>query len=370
MAATSGRKGASVTERLAAEPHKFDFFQAVRLLEHIARERSKGDPDKARVPVGDDGPPRHETVRFRAFPSHTFPSSEITSLTFSEEDPSDEAKPSLADMVVTFLGLTGPSGVLPQHYTQLVIDRIRQKDDSLRDFLDLFNHRTVSLFFRAWEKYRLPAAFERSAVDPSAGAEDPFTRCLYSLVGLGTDRVRSRLAVTDPAFLYFSGHFSHHPRTVTGLECIIADYFELPVDVLQFQGQWLYLSLDDQSCTPSAIEPDGRNCQLGFNVVVGERVWSVENKFRVRLGPVGYEQFCRFTPMGEGLMPLCQLVRSYVGPEFDFDIQPVLRAQEAPECKIGGDIMAGSRLGWNTWLRSKPLPKDADEAVFVNEGYP
>jgi len=104
--------------------------------------------------------------------------------------------------------------------------------------------------------------------------------------------------------------------------------------------------------------------------VVGERVWSIENKFRVRLGPVGYEQFCRFTPMGEGLMPLCQFVRSYVGPEFDFDVQPVLRAQEVPECRLGGDVMAGSRLGWNTWLRSKTLPKDADEAVFVNEGYP
>ena len=104
--------------------------------------------------------------------------------------------------------------------------------------------------------------------------------------------------------------------------------------------------------------------------MVGDRVWSVENKFRVRLGPLDYERFCRFTHMGEYLLPLCQLVRSYVGPEFDSDVQPVLRAEEAPECRLGGDILDGSRLGWNTWLRSKPLPKDADEAVFVNEGHP
>jgi len=358
-----------VSQRLAEEPYKFDFFQAVRLLEQIARERSPDDRSGVRVPVGADGPPRRETVRFRALPSHTFPPCEVYSLEFSPESTSDEAPTTPAEMVVSFMGLTGPSGVLPQHYTQLVIDRIRQKDHSLRDFLDLFNHRAVSLFFRAWEKYRLPATFERAAVDPQAD-EDLFTSSLYCLLGLGTSRLRRRLQVSDPAFLYFSGHFSHYPRTVAALECIIADYFELPVVVLQFQGQWLYLSSEDQSRTPWAREPDGRNCQLGWNVVVGQRVWSVENKFRVRLGPLGYEQFCRFTPNGDGLVPLCQLVRSYVGPEFDFDVQPVLKAEETPWCRAGGDESAASRLGWNTWLRSRPMPKDADEAVFVNDGYP
>ena len=375
MASTSRRAGAPVSLRLAEQPYQFEFFQAVRVLERMARQRAESSSlahasgCEAWVPVGADGPPKRETVRFRALVSHAFPPSEVCSLKL-REDHGGEPEAPLAEMTVAFMGLTGPSGVLPQHYTQLVIERVRRKDESLRDFLDLFNHRFISLFFRAWEKYRLPAAFERALSDPDAADEDLFTRALYCLVGLGTERLRGRLRFPDPVFLYFSGHCAHRRPTVAALESMIEEYFQLPVRVLQFEGQWLYLSAEDQTQMPAARDPDGRNCRLGWDVVVGQRVWSVENKFRVRLGPLDYESFCRFTPLGDGLVPLCQLIRCRVGPEFDFDIQPVLKADEVPWCRAGGDERSASRLGWNTWLRSRPMPADGDEAVFVNEGNP
>ena len=53
---------------------------------------------------------------------------------------------------------------------------------------------------------------------------------------------------------------------------------------------------------------------------------------------------------------------------FDFDIQPILRKDEVPLCRIGGGGEP-SRLGWNTWLRSQPLPHDARDAVFCHEGW-
>lgn len=390
MATPSRRTRPAVSQQLADEPHRFAFFQAVRVLEAWAREVARGPAATASHAVGHDGPPHQEAVRFRTLPAHTFPPSEIHSLLLrptavpgrtddgerassgsdGPERPSYETDQPLAEMTVALLGLIGPVGVLPRHYTQLVIDRVRQKDFALRDFLDLFQHRLISLFYRAWEKYRLPAVFERAAQDPQADAEDLFTRCLYCLVGYGTAGLRGRLAYPDPLLLHYSGHFAHAPRNAVSLEAVLEDYFELPARVLPFQGQWLYLDREDQSCTPSVRAPAGQHCRLGRDVVVGRRVWSVENKFRVRLGPLTYAQFCRFLPRGDGLRPLAQLVRSYAGPEFDFDVQPVLQAHEVPWCRAGDAGPVRSRLGWNTWLRSQPMPHDAADAVFVHDGFP
>jgi type VI secretion system protein ImpH len=130
------------------------------------------------------------------------------------------------------------------------------------------------------------------------------------------------------------------------------------------------LNRDDQSQIPSQRFPRGLNCQLGTSVIVGERVWNVECRFRVRIGPLSWKEFQRFTPTGEWLVPLCQLTRCYVGPELDFDVQPVLRASEVPFCRAGGEKSASSRLGWNTWLCSKTPGRDADDAVFSLEGNP
>ncbi len=375
MATPGGRAGTSVTQRLQKQPHKFEFFQAVRLLEYLRRERSDNGTASGLVPVGENGPPARESVRFRVLPSHTFPACEITSIEIAPESESGSvadgtASVPLAKMETAFLGLIGPSGVLPQHYTQLVIDRVRNRDYSLRDFLDVFHHRVISLFYRAWEKYRLPFVFERLALDGRAGSDDLFSQCLHCLVGRGTSGLRGRLEIPDATFLYFAGHFAHQPSSAAGVEAMVADYFELPTQALQFQGQWLYLRAEDRSCMPSPAEPQGRNRALGRNVVVGQRVWSVENRFRIRLGPLGYGQFRRFMPTGDALVPICQMIRSYVGPEFDFDIQPVLKAAETPRARLGGRRDDGSFLGWNAWVQSRLRTRDACEAIFEHDGFP
>jgi type VI secretion system protein ImpH len=375
MAAESGRKGPPLKEELARHPYRFDFFQAVRVLERMAQE----SVDR-RKPVGQDHPPRREAVRFVAQPSLTFPSGPIAQFQPSEFPPtplpptggeSQGAGP--PTMTVAHLGLTGPSGVLPQHYTALLIRRLREKDYSLRDFFDVFNHRLVSLFYRAWEKYRYPIGYERSQWDEAGPREDLFTWCLYCLIGQGTPGLRGRFDFDDEALLYYAGHYAHHPRSAIGLEMVLADYFELPTEIRQLQGQWLYLSPDDQtSLPPRRVNGNGSHPadakQLGNTVVLGARVWDVQSKFRIRLGPIGYKQFRRFMPSGDALRPMAQMTRTYVGPQFDFDVQPVLKADEVPRCRLGGDRADPSRLGWNTWVRSRPFPRDAENAVFSLEG--
>jgi type VI secretion system protein ImpH len=353
-----------LSDQLFDQPWQFDFFQAVRLLERLAEEQAVGEPGPVR-PVRRDHAPRREVVRFRAAASHVFPGSAVQNIYRRDTDVDGKGEPGRPELTAGFMGMIGPQGVLPQHYTALVIERLRLKDHALRDFLDIFHHRIISLFYRAWEKYRFPLGYERAA---RGGDEDLFTRCLYSLVGMGTAGLRGRTEFDDETLLFFAGHFAHYPRSAVALECLLNDYLELSAGVLQLQGQWLMLSPDDQTALPSAARPQGLNVRLGSEVVIGERVWDVESKFRVRLGPLNYAEFRRFIPNGDRLRPLCQLVRTYCGPQFDFDVQPVLKAPEVPECRLGSDGPTPALLGWNTWVWSRPFDHDVSDAAFFLEG--
>lgn len=358
MAVTNGRTSAGLIQHLYRHPYRFEFFQAVRVLERAASDSREGT---TRHSVGHDVPPGKEVVRFRVPPSLSFPPASVLGL----HQPAPGAGRDQPEMTVAFLGLTGPSGVLPQHYTSLLIERchVKNKDYTLRDYFDLFHHRLISLFHRAWEKYRFPFVYERTQRE-RPGEEDLFTFALFSLVGLGTGRLRGRMEVDDEAVLYYGGHFAHFPRSSIGLESLLNDYFQNPIEIEQFRGQWLYLSEDEQTQLPTPAQPGGLNCRLGIETVVGNRVWDIQSMFRIRIGPVHYAEFLDFMPTGRRLLPLCQMVRLYAGAQYDFDVQVVLRKEEVPACQFTSDPATGPRLGWNTWVRSQPMENDAEDAVF------
>ena len=215
MATESRRADPSVEHVLFGEGYRFDFFQAVRVLERLS---------STRLPVGRSSIPSKEAVRFRSLLSLSFPSSTVYDVAHSDNG----ANP--PEMVVAFMGLFGLAGVLPRHYTELLIERVRQKDFALRDFLDLFNHRMISLFYRAWEKYRFPIAYERSRSSAGEGY-DPFSLSLFNLIGMGTDGLRGKLKSGDEALLYYSGLVAQQPRSASALEAMLGDYFNVPVTV-------------------------------------------------------------------------------------------------------------------------------------------
>jgi len=349
-------------ERLLAEPSRFDFFQAVRLLS-LGEPGGDGPPDQAarRSPVGGDGDPRGEAVRFRALPSLCFPGSEIAGLHRPEGGSGREG----FEMLVSFLGLTGPMGVLPQHYTRLILDRCREKDFALRDFLDLFNHRLISFFFRAWEKNRLPFGWERSR--RGGDRADPATEAVFSLAGVGTGGLRDQMALGDSVFLHYAGLFADVRRQAVSLGRMVAELAGAPARVLQFQGRWISLSREDRTRLPSPESPGGLNAVLGRGAVVGDRTWDVGGRFRLRLGPLGFRAYCRLLPGGADLRGLCQVARAYAGPELDFDVAPVLSAGEVPPLRLEARADPGPRLGWTTWLVSRPVMRDFDGAVFRAE---
>jgi type VI secretion system protein ImpH len=361
----------SVAACLYREPFAFAFFQAVRLLEKIYPQRR---------PVGRPGNPAEEVVRLRAHAALWFPPSAIFDLKVEPGRPTVLTTP--------VLGLFGPSGVLPRHYTEMILRLQREAKGperyALRDWLDLFNHRFLSLFYRAWEKYRFYIPYERG--EYALDEPDTFTRCLFSLIGMGLPGLRRRLhvsrrdpwdgqqrrlaAVQDLVLLYYGGLLAHRPRNACSLAGFLRDYFQIPVQVREFQGQWLPLTEDNRSRLGGA--PDANN-QLGVNMVVGERVWEVQGKFRVRVGPLHEGQFLEFLPdrtpttRRKSLFVLVHLARLYAGPDYSFDVQLVLAAEEVRPCALDGEGGLGARLGWNTWLVSQEKLEDADDAVFEGE---
>lgn len=345
----------AMRQRLHQDAPRYEFFQAVRSLLLAGGGEA----------VGLDYNPRHEAVRFRSVSSLAFPAGQIAKF-HTPPQPANSDSPGPPVMEVSFLGLTGPAGALPRHYTETVIARGRGKDYALRDFLDIFNHRIISLFYRVWEKHRLGPLLESADAE---GQRDRFTLGLMSLVALGPRASRDRFEYQDQFVLYYSGLFAHYPRCATSLRRLIETLLTTPTEVLQFQGQWLRIEKRDQSQLPLGVG-SGLNCELGVSTIAGERVWDVQSKFRVRLGPLSFNRFLDFLPGGKEIIRLGQVVRSYVGPELDFDIQPVLQQEEVPACQLASDERLVPRLGWTTWILSSPPLEDADDAVFVSDGMP
>jgi len=320
---------------------EFDFFQAVCLLAKLRRELK---------PVGTAAAPSTEVVRFRAWNSLTFPPSAVHSI---EEDSGGPPY-----MTVAFLGLTGPKGTLPTHYTELLMERELTGDRALTDFFNIFNHRLISLFYRAWEKHHFSIGYERAQRTPPS--DDPFTWYLYNLIGMGTDGLRGRLPFSDQVLLRYAGLIAQRPHSASALAGILRDYFGVPVEIGQFQPRRHRLEEQDL-CRPGQ---ESVSNQLGMGAVAGDAVWNAHAAFRVQIGPLSLARFREFLPDGEAFRKATALVRLFAERSLQFEIQPVLNAREVPFCELTRDPKKSPRLGWIGWLKAKEFEHDAGDAVF------
>jgi len=342
MAPESGTIGIDVAvsvvgAKLRLEPYRFEFFQAVRLLERLF-------PDA--TPVGSFAHPAREIAHFGAHASLAFPASQIQAMEWPEEGP--------RRVTVNFMGLTGPQGVLPNPYTALIIERLRASDGSLAAFFDIFNHRIISLFYQAWRKYRFDVAYEQ-------GDRSGFTRQLLSVVGLGTEGLQKRQAVADDALIYYAGLLSQRPRAAENLRQILMDFFDVPVEIEQFSGGWYHLEPDTQCCLSEGTSYSER---LGLGAVVGDAVWNQQSRVRIILGPLSLEKYLDFLPDGPCWEPLRSWVRFFSNEEFDFEVKLILKREQVPACELGMEGTSGPRLGWVSWVKSVPLGRDPGDTVL------
>lgn len=331
----------SLEKVILEEPYRFEFFQSIRLLEKMFPARKR---------VGGDAMPADEVVRFRSYVALDFPPSEIHEINEIVDEATGRQR---LEMTIAVMGMVGVSGVLPTHYTELVLDRIRHRDTTLWSFLDIFTHRAVSLFYQAWAKYRFPVAYERG--------DDDFTSYLFDFAGLGTRGLRGRMDVEDESLLPYVGLIAQKPHSASALDNIVEDYFDVKCTVRQFHGQWLKLEPVDHSLLGT------QNRKLGFDTIAGTSIWDQRSKFRLELGPMDLQKFQAFLPVGSAYKPLRSIVKFFAGSEFDFDVHLVLEKKQVPSCILTTKALRRPMLGWTSFLKTQPFTADDRQVVLQME---
>jgi type VI secretion system protein ImpH len=330
----------SVLAGLAAAPRRFRFDAAVRVL---SRARRSADPA--------------DIMRFRTPSGLVFPPADVLEV---------DARGPRPELTVGLMGLTGPSGVLPRSYSEIVTQTRRGRSTALHEFLDLLGHRFVAFFARAAMKYR-PARAAETAALRAPGTVDPVTQTLLALTGYGTAHLTPRLLAGAEPILHYAGLFAMRPRSADRLGTMLSDWLGMRVEVQEFAGAWLSLPVDQRT----RIGVRGVFNRLAADAAIGVRAWDPQARFVLRVGPLDRAGFERLLPDRLALHRLVSLTRAYVGFELGFAVNPVLAAREVPPLRLDSQAEPPPRLAWNTWLPGPPgsiLPRgDAADAVFEAE---
>lgn len=321
----------ALERRLAADAHGWSFFQLVRALTRTA---------PGAVLPGGEGPARAENLRFRPALSLGFAPSGIAGverLEDSEDGPSPRWR-----VTVNFLGIYGPSSPLPNHFTEDFFETTLDPDPA-RDFVDLFHHRMVSLFHRAWSKYRYPVQF-------GAGGTDSTTARWMCLMGLGTAGMEAGSGLPRTRLLATAGLLADGHRSAAGLECFLR--VQLGIDTLRIES-----NVPRRARVPDAqqLRLARGPARLGRTSVLGERMFDRGGAFRIVVGPLGFEAYRRFLPGGSELSRLVRLTRLYVRDPLDFSVLLLLRAEEVPPLRL--DPTEPRPLGWASWI----TPRGAEQ---------
>ncbi len=285
-------------------------------------------------------------------------------------------------MVVSVMGLTGPSGVLPRGYSETVNKTVRSRSDSLRDFLDMLSHRMLALFASAGTKYRPDRISEISRLSGAGGGDNPLIGALLSLTGYGTPHLADRMAAGREPLMHYAGFLTTQPRSAERLRALVSDWLGGPVEVRQFVGGWLALPPDQQTrlpgpglagqfnrlgFAPASTQPD--SLDVRDDASIGVRAWDVQAGIVLKIGPLDRDRFIALLPDRPLLGRLVALVRAYLGYATGFAINPVVAADAVPTLRLCADSDPQPRLGWNTWLTAPPgtRKRDATEAMFDAE---
>jgi type VI secretion system protein ImpH len=334
MASPDGQTPDPLIAKLSENPFAFDFYAAVRLLQ-------RGFPDLPRI--GQSWSPKQDPVRFAQSPSLEFAPSTLEAVQRKESRP--------PVIYSRQFGLFGPNGPLPTCLTEYARERvIHHGDVTFASFCNVFHHRLLSFFFRAWADAQKTVDFDR----PN---DQHWAQFVGSLIGVGMDSLQGHDTVPHRAKLYFAGRLAQQSRNAEGLEAVVQDFFGVHTEVSTFVGRWLKL-------------PKGSVCKLGdspqtgslsASVILGSRVWTCQLHFRLRMGPMTFADYERLLPSGGSFRRLRDWIRLYASEQYTWDVQLVLAKDEVPVTQLG----KAGRLGWTTWLKTKPFQHDAGDLVLL-----
>lgn len=341
MHATKRRFEPAVIERLFAQPYRFEYFQAVRMLELWLKRH--GTPGEGAVA---------NFLRFQNSTSLNFPASQLESLQPEPRTVPIDAR-SLGEALKSaqlkyiritpaFMGFLGGSGTLPAHYTERIsAHELYEKDSGPRAFLDTFSNRALALFYEAWRKYRLELKYQ---ID----GKDGFLPLLLSLAGLGNESLRRRLAdngdgVLDESIGYFASSMRQRPMSAVQIARVLSEYFNQRIKAEQFIGCWYDVPVEQQTMLGFS------NAVLGAGAMAGSRVWQRDLRLRLVVGPLDLDGYESFLPGGKAAKALKNMLTMFTGVSLEYEVQLVLRAADVRGARLE-ENRVGGRLGWDSFV--------------------
>ncbi len=339
-------------EEASEDPWRKDFFAFLRELESLCPERPR---------IGASKQYREDQIFLTQALYLEHAPATIRKI---ERSPNSSGQGPRARLEGYFLGLLGPSGPLPLAWTEYIWSRsngvphpdrispsrrgisLNRRDRSLKDFINIFNHRFLTFFYRAW-------ASSRKSVDYDRPDEAKFVDFIGSFFGMGSEDLRNRLSFDDGQAIYFSGHLADRSRHPSGLEAIMSDYLQCPVELVENVGRWLPIPPESNSTSYG---------MLGNGVAMGSRFWDRQLCFGLRIGPLALSDYQKFVPSSDQSAPsilpaLRDMVSLYTNREFFCDATVILDRSEVPEPTLGG----GARLGFSLWLHADQPEKHPEE---------
>lgn len=345
---------AAQVQAWAAAPWSVDYFAAMRRLEALAAPQPRW---------GEAAVPAAEALRVGQAPSLAFAPASVAAF-----EPPTRGVP-VHRLRQHFFGYLGPNGPLPIQLSDVIRDRaLNHGDTTWLAFLDTLLQRFALHFYRAWRQPRPAVALDR----PDA---DAWRRWVGALVGIGTPARQQRDAVLDDARLHFSGWLARRVHGREGVERVIGAYFDVPARLEPWVGHWLPIAPRERSRLRSVgiahAAPHATVAQrLGGGAVLGQRVWDRQHRVRLHLGPLTLARYRAFLPTGSAQPALAGWMQQLLGDELAWDAQLVLKREEVPPTRLGQARGNAPRLGWLSWLGTRPRARDAADVRIAPRPLP
>jgi type VI secretion system protein ImpH len=301
---------------LEAEPWRFDYFTVLRQFERVHADQPR---------IGESAALREEFLVLGQDPFMEFPASNLARVEQGENKP--------LRLFVKYMGMLGPQGALPLATTEEAYHYVLAHDDAFPRFLDVFNHRFIQLFFRAWANSRPIAQNDRPK-------QDRFWAYIGSAIGIGSEPYRHLDSVPDAAKISFAGLLGAQAKSASRLAAAICGLFGVKAEVDEFVGARLTLEVSERTFLGKG------NNRLGEDAMLGAGVYSVQDKIRIRIYTRTLAQYVRFLPSGDLCEPLADLVYFYNGAQLDWDTELAIPSGAVEPMRLGHF----GQLGWTSWM--------------------
>jgi type VI secretion system protein ImpH len=325
----------SLLDQLQAEPWRYGFFALMRRI----------GANPAIDLIGTARLPQAEPFRLGQQASLVFAPREIASVGVDRER---------LKLRLFGLGMLGPNGPLPIHISEIARERDEhRRDPTLSNFLDIFHHRYLTQFYRAWASAQSTVGLDRTG-------NERFTFYIASLTGHDVRQINEG-PLPAHARLSATPHLIRESRNPEGLAATLSHYFSVPVHIEEYVFHWLDLDHSERS---RLGVPDAGSI-MAVNGILGETIPDRQCRFRIVIGPVDIDDYQRFTPRGSDLLRLVEWVRTFVGKEIHWELELKIRPHSAPPAVMGGP----QQLGWSGWLGQSASAGPITGMIFEPERY-